>query len=552
MKDAAFVISRTKDKEVEPDWSQLSERQDNDYGIWRNKATETDKHKETINITCPDPRSYADELQKGLVRSDRSINIRVGELEGSDERDSISRLERLFDFLFGRADLYLRNKGLTSLKNSNIWYSMIRGFSSDRILVYLDNGNLVVDMMPLDPRWLTYEYGEDGLSWVTYKTFRTKSELKGTYGSKYGLDKDIAEVYDCWEWNAKKKIATNGVACAGEWLKAPKPYKMRRLPILIVPVGTRPVVTDEEGIRRAGFGDSIYAASRELVPIKNKSLTMWATWANILAHIPLIHETQDGSKEIILFQGRQEAIIDIPPGDKLYALDLPEVSATLVNLVGQIDAMYQRAMGPHIVFGQSSFTQPPSGTAIDLMTEGMDKAYFPYLTNLDSIYTDMCYMIEEQLIDGGLKFEIDGLGKDNRYYKDEITPVDVKRPHLIEVKHTVQSEYGAMQDLQKAQMAKELGIADETWLEKYLKFQDVKSEIALSDFQIVRKDPIMLLISAISLLHDRGRHEEASMLKDLADKLGPQGPIQMPGQPQASPSPTGGATPPQPMVSGLM
>ena len=547
---AIEITEKVTEKEHDVDWAQLTKRQDNDYDIWALEATETDAHDETINITSPDPRSYADELQKGLVRSDRSINIHMGELEGSDERDNISKLERLFDFCFSRNDERLRKMGLISLKNSLTWYSMIRGFSAVRILNNLEDDSLDPFYLPLDPRWLTYEYGDRGLSWEAYKTFRTKADLEATY--KYEPQNEMAEVIDYWQWDkGKKNKATNAIICDNAWLKPPKSYNMRRLPILILPVGTRPIVVDRQGIRRAGFGDSIYSASRGLVPIMNQALTMWATWANILAHTPFIHKAGEGSKDIELFQGRLDAIIKVPKEDEFEALGLPEISMTLVNLIGQLLAQWQRATAPFVVFGD--VTMPSSGTAISELKEAEEKAYFPYLTNLDSIYTDMCYMIEEQLIDGGLEFEIDGIGKDNKFHKDTITPVDIKRPHIIKVEHTIKRKYGEFQALQMAQMSRDAGLLSlETIMEKILKVQDPKSEISLLDFEKVRNDPIMLLVSAITLLHSWGRHEEADMLKDLANKMGPRGPIQMSGQAGASPTPMGETTPPQPTVRGLV
>ena len=545
----AYVTKKVERKENEEGQTQLTQRQDNDYDIWSLEATETDKHKGNINITSPDPRSYADELQKGLVRSDRSIAIHMGELEGEDERDNISKLERLFDFTLARADERLRRMGLISLKNSLVWYSMVRGFGAVRILNNLDKDKALDSFyLPVDPRWLTYEYGDNGLLWVAYKTFRTKADLQDTY--KYEPTKDVPEVIDYWEWDEgkKEKKATNAVVCEGEWLKAPKSYEMRRLPFLILPVGTRPVVVDEQGIRTAGYGDSIYSTSRGLVPIINKALTMWATWANIRANTPLLWkaENMEASKELELFQGRLDAIVKIPKGDEFEALGLPEISATLVNLVGQLLAQWQRATAPFVVFGD--VTMPSSGTAISELKEAEEKAYFPYLTNLDAIYTDMCYMIEEQLIDGGLKFEVDGLGRDKRYYKDKITPVDIKRPHIIRVEHRIKSKYGEFQALQMAQMSRDAELLSlETIMEKILKIQDPKREIALIDFEKIRRDPIMLIVSAIGLLQKEGRTDEAGYLMDLANKLGSQGPIQMSGQTQAPPTaPMGGAMPAQP------
>ena len=122
---AIEAAKRVKDKEGEE--SELHTRHDADYEIWDLEPTETDTHEGTVNITSPDPRAFADELQKGLVRSNRTVQIRMGAEEGSDERKNMGKLERLFDFCFERADLYLRNIGLPPLKNQLVWFEMLRG-----------------------------------------------------------------------------------------------------------------------------------------------------------------------------------------------------------------------------------------------------------------------------------------------------------------------------------------------------------------------------------------------------------------------------------------
>lgn len=523
-------------REKEEEWSDLWARMDNDYERWTVSGDVTyyrksyDTHAGMINIILPDPRSYADELQKGLVRSDRTISIFMGELEGSDERDNISKLERLFEFCLERADNRLLRRGLLRLKSSVVWYGMLRGRMAARIVNWIDGKNgLVADYLPLDPRWLTYEYDADGLKWVNYKTFRTAEDLKNAYN--FPVNKKVSAVNDYYLRQGDKIV--NLLMTDKELIKK-NIHKMSEIPIIITPISTRPPISDHGGARIVGFGDSIYADVRELIDIRNKIASLFASWVNLNANMPYKHFRGDSGTDIENLISYPGATWNLGPNEDIVPIEQKDISNVVLPFLGMLDAQWQRGSAPYVVFGD--IEMPSSGTAISELKEAEEKAYFLCLEALDAFYTQLCYMTERQIVEGGLKFEIEGV-KDKKLYSDKITPVDIKRPHVIKVTHTIRSKFGELQDYQIAQMAEMLGLSKETIYEKILKLQDPKREKELAAIEILEQHPLWMTHIGGDRSITEKRRDFYEFTRWLRNQMGAaqSQPVQLSATPQVNP-----------------
>ena len=536
--EANEVVKTVTSRENDVGWTERTTRMDADYNIWSNVPTEKDTHQGTINITTPDFRSFADELQKGLVRSERNISIYMAEKEGTDERDNISMLERLFIYCYDKADLLLLMKGLIPLKDQLTWFGMIRGEMVVRMLNRRDKKGFIPDYLSPDPRWLTYQYGNNGLEWVNSKTFRSKDDLKANYDLDIPArgDGEGTEFYDYWDIQSGRVV--NTLVSQNQVLRENK-YDLKTIPFLIVPIATRPQVVDRSGLRSAGHGDSIYAAVRGFVPVINKMLTLRATWANRLAHAPLAYIKADANDDDITEEQLYTEIgtvINLPPGSSLKRIPLPEISQTLMTLSGELSAQRQRATAPNVVFGD--VVMPSSGTAISELKEAEEKAYFLSLTALDTIYTRMCYMIEEQILDQKLKFPIDGV-QDGKFYEDKITPVDIKRAHIIKTEHTIRSRFGTLQAMETGQMALMLQLPLEYIWDKILKIQDPKRLKELKEAETLDKDPVQVARHAQERAMKEGRIDDAIYYREIGETLLRMRFQQPSGMAQAGQQPTG-------------
>lgn len=553
MSETAEDITK-KVKDQEDTHFPLYQRYDGDYNRWNLTPYKLNNRKNTINITCNDPRTYSDKIVATLGASKRQIVIRMAEREGEDVRKGVGKLERLLDFGLEMADERLRRMGMPPLKDSLLWHAAHRGRTSVRVLVYLDGKDAVFDIIPLDPRWLTYEYGSDGLIWAAYKTFRTKAALLDEYN--YTASKDLTPVLDYWKWDKEKKKALNHIICENELLIEPQDNKLRSLPILTVPISTRaPIYSESESLIETE-GDSIYAGARDIFDMRNKLASIWATHAYIRSRQPVVNYKGPEGKDLHETVYEADRIINLVEGqNRLDRMPTEEVSATLVNLFGELGAQKQRGTLPDIEFGHLPFRL--SGTAIRELEEQRDKAFGPITRNLGFIYSDICNLMEEQILAGGYRFKIQG--HDNKaYYEEKITPVDLKRPHITKVEFVARTPWMQLDTYQLAQMAKQLGIPDEFIWENIMNLQDPQLLGDLMAIQTVSQDPVLLIRRAVDRLTEEGRTDEATYLMALLGKLSQEQltePTEVPPTGEGAPptGPMGGAgeaalapTPPPP------
>ena len=490
--------------------SDRTKRQDADFDWWDLKKKIFEDHTEAINIVSNDPRTFADKLQRGLTARERQIIIRPSEEEGEDERDDIAKLERLLGFLLDKADEKLMRRLLIPLRDSLIWDGLVRGWMVARILTYKSKGGEVIaDYMRLDPRWVTFEVGKDGIAWANHKTFRSEDKIKEEY------KKDVSS----WlPFRKEKKNITvldfyddvyNYVVINGEIVKREK-HNMPVNPILILPMATRPSVMNETEVNIAGFGDSIFASSRDIGDIENQMLSIWATQAQRIAREVMIQEkATDEVPDITSVTG--SGVINIPMGkSKIYPIGLKEVSPTLMNLMGLLGGKIQRATLSRLDLGE--FGSPaPSGTFAALVMQEATASQL-IVNALNSFYSQMCNMIELQLI--SKKISVDVVGEqDRKFYSFKVTPVELKKAHLTRVEFTARTNWEQLETYQIADMAKKQGIPQEFIDEFILKFPDPKGMKDKRAIEIVEMSPDAIRQTAIEKYEKLGRDKEALRLK---------------------------------------
>jgi len=502
-------------KHKEDEFEPRNTRMDKSFDRWDLVQTTDpnkgyDKHKEAINITSNDPRTFADKLQRGLVKAERRLIVRMAEEEGEDKREDIGKLERLLAFLLEKADERLWRLLMPPMLDSLVWFGMIRGWLAARILTYKTKEGVVPNYMALDPRWVTYEIGKDGTLWTAYKTFRSKDAVQDEYKH---------EISSPWyHFGSQKKDVTiidwyndefNYVVIGNEIVKGRK-HGMPSNPILIAPIATRPPVISADNANIRGFGDDIFASSKDIGDIENEMLSIWATQAKRIAREVMIHEKEEGVKDIHSITGVPGGVINVPMGkSKLYAIPSKEVSPTLVNLMSVLGAQRQRATLPRIDYGEYG-TPPPSGTMASIAKQESTASQL-VVNALNSFYSQMCNMIELQLIEGKLTTEVKG-EQDKKYYSFKVKPTDLKKPHITRVEFSSRTPYEELETLQSAQMAQQLGLPMEWWLEHILKVQDPKGIKDMSLIEIAEHSPDLAKVGAINALIKAGRGEEAMLL----------------------------------------
>ena len=439
--------------------------------------------------------------------------------EGEDKRDDINKLERLFEFLLLKADERLTRMLLPPLKDSLIWSALVRGWTAGRILTHKEGGRIVPNYQSLDPRWLKYDMGKDSPLWTAYTTQRSREALEDEYKVKiagksifnfWSKDRDNIEVIDYWR-DEGENSKVNSVIANGIYLKDPKEYKLKSMPTLIIPVATRPpVVSTDSAEDIAGYGESIFAPNRDLNGIKNRFLSIVATHANMMANQSLINYKGTDGKSI-----PPGGTMNVPGGiveltlneNKLEASPMKDVSPTVIDILGVLNAGVRKAMLPDITIDKP----PPSGTLFGLVTEQGNKIFNPQLKNLDAFYAGTCRLIEEQLVAEGISLKIQG-EKEGKYFELEVTPVDLKRAHIIEVTHTARTPWEQLEVAQLGDMLKRQGFPD-MWLREHLyKIQNPKGMDDMAAVEIATHSPIQIMRTAIETLYNTGQKDRADTL----------------------------------------
>ena len=528
-------------EEEEKNLSALHKQMDEDFDRWNLKETIYDSHKTSINVTLSDPRLFADDVQSTMSQASMQIRVRMAEKGGEDNRDDQGKLENLLTFGFEKADELLARKLLPPFRDTAIWHGLIRACRSGRVMVFKKGSDVIFDIVNWDPRWVTYKVGANGLIKAAHKMFRPKEILLDEYGvqaEKSFLDslkswipftkpKDTVAVIDYWSIPDKDKpTEILNVVVSGNTILHQELYNLPSFPVSIRPVAVRPPIASESSLIATGHGGSIYAPNRGTYDLLNKLHSIEATRANLLAKQPVINYFKsDGVTNLKDTIMQAEAIIDVPEEtNRLEEMPMKEVPVTLLDMIDKLNNMKERGEVPPV-----GISNPPqSGTLQGMVISAGAKIYFPQLNNLGLFYGDICKLIEEQLIAGKLKVDVETEVK-RKYYRVKVTPVDLKKPHVIKVKFPSRKPWLEVETAGLADMLKRQGLPDEFVWDEVYEFQDPKGLIDLAAVEIAEHSPRLMMLKAIEKLRDLGRFEEArELMEEYMAAFGEDGQEQAP------------------------
>ncbi|KKM23176.1 hypothetical protein LCGC14_1617830, partial [marine sediment metagenome] len=523
----AMVLEKESDE-----FSLRFQRMDEDEAVWdmtpevispQEAAIQklTKSHASDIKIISNDLRTFCDDVQSTLASAEMQIMVRMAEAEGEDKRDDIGKLERLFYFLLFKADERLRRLLLPPLRDQLIWFALVRGWAAGRFMTYSGkDGSVIPDYMAYDPRWLTYDVGREGLMWTAHKTFKTGAALLSMYDYKSGVEKDNA-VIDYWKRVGDGKFA-NSIVTEGVYLKNPVTYEIPSFPVLIMPVATRPPIVDTSWKKERGYGDSLFAANRNVNAVRNKFATIVASHANLMANQGLINYKSKNGASIDSTTNVPGGVVELVMGEnKLEASPMQEISPTVVSMMGFLDGQMAQGM----LIRHPRETPTSSGTRYALEQEASNMVFNPQLRNMNNFFSDICHLVEEQLIVGGIgDKKITSVNvqwqEKQKYFETKVKPVDLKKPHTIRVEFTAKTPWTQMDTAQVAQMLKQLGLPDGWIWENILKVQDPKGLADLAAIELFEHSPKGAMKRAIeALIETRGDIQAAQSLVEDLDKL---------------------------------
>ena len=193
------------------------------------------------------------------------------------------------------ADERLRRGGKPALKESLAFYSTVRGrYAATRaVLRKGPNGRTFPDILPLDPRHLVIEWGDDEPTWSAYRMSYTRNEIRNRYGNLsftethreddqavewvyeyYGLapnrDFDAESNNPFW---ARPNLYIAGTVIEGKWVKPLRDVFTLRFPVTAVPVDAQPHITPSERGESTieHFGESVFSENRRVWETLNRA-----------------------------------------------------------------------------------------------------------------------------------------------------------------------------------------------------------------------------------------------------------------------------------------
>ncbi len=168
------------------------------------KNFENQPIRKSISVTSNVPKWQANVLANKLIKLQWQTKV---ESSNKLSKTLISRIEQFSDDVWAQVDEFLSEKDGFSggLDSWNAKKAVNRGPIGARWWPYYDkNGKLIIDCLPLDMRWVPFEYKE----WYCIRSWRNAAQIKRDYPQGNGVTDltgyDI-ELLDFWD-NEKEEI----------------------------------------------------------------------------------------------------------------------------------------------------------------------------------------------------------------------------------------------------------------------------------------------------------------------------------------------------------
>ena len=520
------------------DFSELVNRMDGDRDLYKltdyaMKDSAGRKIPKIENITRNKPQVIANHIISKLNTSLPRWTVKSRTL---DDKQT-TYIENFLDDLFKTIN---RNMVLREIPSLQFWafqQGALRGRIATRIALRKDaakSGRIgLVDLAPMDARYLTYETNENGLENMSYSTFRGAGQIRERYGLSLS-DKDI-EIKDHWnkEINAifiGSKTATPGgtgrqtspVYIPQKSEVHPNIYKYVPGVISIVPLGL--FMADANNIR--WHGESLYAMLRDTFEYINKQASIIATINMRSLNNPKTITSNDEESFPIMPEGDPEATGALTPlkkGEKIDVLAAKDITGAAQFMFRWLKDDEQSGGLSDNILGTGASGLPASQLKQLALAESVLMA--PILMAVKEFYQGVARMVISQVLQLKLTMEVGMLGFEETYKWNEL---DGK--YSIEVDFTPQDPVQDIANLAIAETARSVGLSQETIDRDILKLRNPTEEKSRRDFERMRdQDPIMdMYLMVHSLINEReSAPDSMKKRKDMMAKRAAQRCIDM-------------------------
>jgi len=433
-------------EDKEATFGDLYTRMDTDKDLYNLKAYQLkdwvgQEIKHVINVTCNDPKVFADRIIAWIQAAIMQTVVEGKELQLMPNQES-SLIEVFLDKgLYPAVDKKLQsspNRNIPSLYHFQCFHSAQRGRIGGRILVGMDGEDFAPDILPLDMRYVAYESSGDGLNWVSNRTTRPRALINEEY-PEVGLTSATGEVLDIWT------IDENIVFIDNKEVKTVK-HKMGYVPFVIAVAPTGSLMQDADAF--ANTGESIYSSNRGLYDEKSRLLSILQT-LDMMSFRAALQYVGPGGISAELPKEDPRAVggmIAVEGGGGFSLVPIQDIQNSSRMFLSMIENMIQRGGLPTIDFGNLNF--PLSGSAIELLQSSKDPLFLPRLQNLAVWYQRASEMAIRQYKDKKIRVKIGG-------EKSYITPQMLEGDYLITYKFFPVSPEEEIANYSKATAARE-------------------------------------------------------------------------------------------------
>jgi len=507
MKDINEISKKIEKKKQQ--FSELFLKDDDNYKLWSGAEQIFDTHKMAINITGTELVALALKIQASLVRSRLQIGVLPPDKYPSpDAYTMANQEERMYYYGFDKADENLDNLGEAKLLPSIAWQATVLGRIAVRVLIYVDENEIIWDYRPLNPRFLTFSFGARKLAWTNYETFRSAESIKEEYDIEVNDDGKGISVYDYWDKEHNVRFLSKGKQLLG------KPWKnvIGEVPVIIMPVNMGPRATDESGVSVTNWGQSIFDPVKVAFKKLNQMTSIAATHAYKLAANPEVYKYPEGQEPALEEDTiRAGALLKMPSTHTIEGLKIPDIPQSLMMMIQDLQAAIERATYAELNPDRPAHSSP----ALRILGQDKMDVLTPRMDALNSVYQRICRMIKRQILAQKLTIPVSTV-VNNSYSVFNIVPELLDNNFYVHAELVRQDVYDEIEALQRAQMMMQLRLKSrEDVMEQIMQEQDTQTQIAKMDIEDVENMmPELKLKRAIKIYQDRGAKEEAGMAKE--------------------------------------
>lgn len=391
-----------------------------------------------------------------------------------------------------------------------IWSShvCIRSFIGVRWASQIIDGKYHIDCLPLDMRYVAYEYGNDGLNWVNNRSFRSKSSLEIQYAKELkekGVSiqgkADVLIQVDDW-WSSEKKELY-----VGDKLLVEQKNPFGKPPFVIAAPATGFMLRDKGYV--AHDSEDILFLIRDILDELNRTISIEQTKAFETLRPPYVEpvekvDAKPAGKVPVTGQVKK-----YKKGEEPQLLETPDVNRAFLTAREDLSKVLQMGGVNDIDLGNVS--QTVSAVWITAQAGIRKKFSGPRLKTISQAEQALARLMIEQaknaveLEEGSPDIVVGGIGRKRTYTAEKLGDPD---KYTIRYEFRSQSKTEEIANLAQFEAAPDLPY--EWRLEHILGADDPKGIIRMKDFEEAkRSDPVIGLSEmGISLAREAEQIED--------------------------------------------